>query len=176
MADAPAPAANPDAPADGGDAKPSGGKLAGPAKLAGLVLTVMLVEAGVLYVLLAPAEAAAVEALPAAETEEVAEVAVDSFSTTNARAVPGRLVHLTFRLTAVVPAGRAAEVAEAVGGPYQARVRQAVLEVARAADSAALDDPRLRSFKRELADAVNTVLREDVVRTAVLSEFKALEQ
>jgi len=170
MADAPADAPSEDAP------KKSGGKLGGPAKIAGLVLTVMLIEAGVLYVLLAPAEAVAVEELPDAKSEELAEVEVDAFSTTNARAIPGRLVHLTFRLTAVVPQERADTMQDSVSGAYKARIRQAVLEVARAADSDDLDDPRLRGFKTDLADAVNTVMREDVVRTAVVSEFKALEQ
>ncbi|MFH5803814.1 hypothetical protein [Alienimonas sp. DA493] len=169
MADAPE-----DAPSD--DEKKAPGKLGGAAKIAGLVLTVMLVEAGVLYVLLAPEEVVAEEQLPDAATEELAEVAVDAFTTTNARAIPGRLVHLTFRLTAVVPAHRAEEIKESVGGAFQARIRQSVLEVARAATSDDLDDPRLRGFKGDLADAMNTVLREDVVRTAVVSEFKALEQ
>ena len=174
MADAPADPPSDDAADDA--AKKPARKLGGPAKLAGLVLTVMLVEAGVLYVLLAPAEAVAVEQLPDAATEKLAEVEVDAFSTTNARAIPGRLVHLTFRLTAVVPAARVDEVGDSVTGTYKARIRQAVLEVARAAASDDLDDPRLRGFKSNLADAVNTVLREDVVRTAVVSEFKALEQ
>ncbi len=89
MADAP------DDPSPDAAPEKAPNKLGGPAKLAGLVLTVMLIEAGVLYVLLAPAEAVAVEQLPDAATEELAEVEVDSFSTTNARAIPGRLVHLT---------------------------------------------------------------------------------
>ena len=166
-----------DAPAADADeaAKPPG-KLAGAAKVAGLVLTVMLVEAGALWVVLAPAEAAAVEDLPAAAVEDVAEVAVDEFSTTNARAVPGRLVHLTFTLTAVVPADRTADFERAVSTEHSARVREAVLEVARAAGSDDLDDPRLAAFKRDLADAVNTVLREDLVREMAVSQFKAMEQ
>ena len=175
MADDPAPAADPKADADAGGAKPPG-KFGGVAKLGGLILTVMLVEAGVLWVLLAPAEAAAVEALPEAEAEELAEVAVDEFATTNARAVPGRLVHLTFTLTAVVPADRTADFERAVTTDHSARVREAVLETARAAGSEDLDDPRLRNFKRDLADAVNTVLREDLVRELAVSQFKALEQ
>ncbi|NNJ27658.1 hypothetical protein [Alienimonas chondri] len=171
MADAPA---EPEADADAAKKPPS--KLGGVAKIAGLVLTVMLVEAGVLYVLLAPTEAVATEELPDANTEELAEVEIDTFSTTNARAIPGRLVHLTFRLTAIVPSDRSGDVGESVSGSFKARIRQAVMEVARAATSDDLDDPRLRGFKGDLADAVNTVLREDVVRTAVVSEFKALEQ
>ena len=171
-----APAADPDAAgAEDGGAKPPG-KLGGLLKVGGLVLTVMLVEAGVLWVLLAPAEAAAVEDLPAAESEDLAEVAVDEFSTTNARAIPGRLVHLTFSLTAVVPAGRTADFEAAVTEKHSARVRQAVLEVARAAGSDDLDDPRLAAFKRDLADAVNIVLREDLVREVAVAQFKALEQ
>ena len=164
-----------DAPAADEAEKPAG-KAAGMVKVAGLVLTVMLVEAGVLWVVLAPAEAAAVEDLPAAEIEDVAEVAVDEFSTTNARAVPGRLTHLTFTLTAVVPADRTADFETAVGVEHSARVREAVLEVARAAGSDDLDDPRLAAFKRDLADAVNTVLREDLVREMAVSRFKAMEQ
>ena len=172
--DAPAAAAKADPKADA-PAKPPG-KLGGAAKVGGLVLTVMLIEAGVLWVLLAPAEVAAVEQLPESETEDLAEVSVDEFSTTNARAVPGRLVHLTFTLTAVVPADRTADFERAVGTEHSARVREAVLEVARAAGSEDLDDPRLTDFKRDLADAVNTVLREDLVRELAVSQFKALEQ
>ena len=165
-------------PADTGadDAGKVPGKFGGLAKVGGLVLTVMLVEAGVLWVLLAPAEAAAVEDLPAAVVEDVAEVALDEFSTTNARAVPGRLVHLTFSLTAVVAADRAADFGTETTEKHAARVREAVLEVARAAGSEDLDDPRLAAFKRDLADAVNTVLREDLVREMAVSQFKALEQ
>ena len=169
------PDAAPAADTPEGAAKPPG-KLGGPLKVGGAILTVMLVEAGVLWVLLAPAEAAAVEELPAVEVEDLAEVPVDEFSTTNARAVPGRLVHLTFTLTAVVPAGRAGEFEAAVTADRSARVRAAVLEVARAAGSDDLDDPRLAAFKRNLADAVNTVLREDLVREMAVSQFKALEQ
>ncbi|MEM9702107.1 MAG: flagellar basal body-associated FliL family protein [Planctomycetota bacterium] len=167
---------DPEADADESGEKKPKRKFGGPAKIAGLVLTVMLVEAGVLYVLLAPAEAVAVEDLPDSKTEELAEVEIDAFTTTNARAIVGRTVHLTFELTIVVPKERVDDVGESVTGSFKARIRQAVLEVARAANSDDLDDPRLRGFKTDLANAVNTVLKEDVVRNAVVSEFKALEQ
>ena len=172
--DAKKPAAKTPDGADRAAAKSGGGAV----KVAGLVLGVMLAEAAVLYFVLAPAGTAAADVLPGEERRDadVAEVAVGDFSTTNAKAVPGSLVHLTFKLTALVPEDRVADFTRAIEEQHPARVRQAANEVARAAEIAELDDPRLTALKSRLRAAVNTVIGESLVREFVVAEFKALEQ
>ena len=168
----------PNAPAKGDTDEAAPGRGGGVLKVAGLVLGVMLAEAAVLYFVLAPADTAAADVLPGEERRDanVTEVAVGDFSTTNAKAVPGSLVHLTFKLTALVPEDRVADFTRAIEEQHPARVKQAANEVARAAEIADLDDPRLTALKARLRASVNTVIGESLVREFVVSEFKALEQ
>jgi flagellar basal body-associated protein FliL len=107
---------------------------------------------------------------------ETVEVLVDSFSTTNSRAAPGSVIHLTFKLTAVVPSGQDVSFEHAANQHHNARVRQAVLKVARSASLEDLNDPNLTTVKRQLREEINKVLRKSYVTEVVISDFKTIEQ
>src|SRR5690606_19474065 len=81
------------------------------------------------------------------EGADAVEVVIDSFSTTNSRAAPGSVIHLTFKLTAVVPRGQEMSFEHAANQQSNARVRQAVLKVARSAGLDDLNDPKLTTMK-----------------------------
>lgn len=77
--------------------------LSKPLFLGVLLLVVSAGMAGTLLVLLNGDEAHEDElALTTEEGSDAVEVAIDSFSTTNSRAAPGSVIHVTFKLTAVV--------------------------------------------------------------------------
>lgn len=115
-------------------------------------------------------------ALTTEEGSDAVEVAIDSFSTTNSRAAPGSVIHLTFKLTAVVAAGQDMAFEHAANQHHNARVRQAVLKVARSASLEDLNDPNLTTIKRQLREEINKVLRKSYVTEVVISDFKTMEQ
>jgi hypothetical protein len=114
--------------------------------------------------------------LPAEEGSDAVEVTIDSFSTTNGRAAPGSVIHLTFKLTAVVGRGQDVAFEAAANQHHSARVRQAVLKVARSASLEDLNDPNLTTVKRQLREEINKVLRKSYITEIVISDFKTMEQ
>jgi len=151
--------------------------LSKPLFLGVLLLVVSAGMAGTFLVLLADDETPPDElALAAEEGTDAVEVAIDSFSTTNSRAAPGSVIHLTFKLTAVVAAGQDIAFENAANQHHNARVRQAVLKVARSASLEDLNDPNLTTIKRQLREEINKVLRKSYVSEVVISDFKTMEQ
>ncbi len=151
--------------------------LSKPLFLGVLLLVVSAGMAGTFLVLLSDDETAHDElALTADEGSDAVEVTVDSFSTTNSRAAPGSVIHLTFKLTAVVSSGQDIEFEHAANQHHNARVRQAVLKVARSANLEDLNDPNLTTIKRQLREEINKVLRKSYVTEVVISDFKTMEQ
>ena len=165
------------APTETGPPPVRGTLLGKPAFIAILLLVVSLGMAGA-FLLLIPGNSASHSGV-AIETEEgvdAVEVMVDSFSTTNSRAAPGSVIHLTFKLTAVVPKGQEIAFEHAANQQSNARVRQAVLKVARSAGLDDLNDPNLTTIKRQLREEINKVLRKSYVTEVVISDFKTMEQ
>jgi flagellar basal body-associated protein FliL len=151
--------------------------LSKPLFLGVLLLVVSSGMAGTFLVLLNDGETPPDElALTADEESNAVEVTVDSFSTTNSRAAPGSVIHLTFKLTAVVAAGQDIAFENAANQHHNARVRQAVLKVARSASLEDLNDPNLTTIKRQLREEINKVLRKSYVNEVVISDFKTMEQ
>ena len=160
-------------------AAPKPGLLGKPAVLGGLMVAVMIIEFGVLYFLLpgpTPDPAAAVDAAAQEEAADAVEVAVDAFSTTNGRAAPGSVIHISFKLVALVAAGEGAAFDLAANTNHKARVRQAVYQVARSASLEDLNDPNLTTIRRQLREQINKVLRKSFVTEVVISDFKTMEQ
>lgn len=160
--------------------EPRAGLLGRPAFLAVILLVVMAAEAGVLLLFLPgpAAEGHGEEGQAAANPEEpqAVEVMVDTFSTTNARAAPGTVIHVNFKLTAVVPSGQQMAFDHAANQEHNARVRQAVLKVCRNASLDDLNDPSLTSVRRQLREEINKVLRKSYVTEVVISDYKTMEQ
>ena len=161
---------------EAGRAPATGTLLGKPAFIAALLLVVSAGMASAFLLLLPAApDASALEA-GFDEGIESVEVAIDSFSTTNSRAAPGSVIHLTFKLTAVVPARQQLDFEHAANQQHNARVRQAVLKVARSAGLEDLNDPSLATVKRQLREEINKVLHKSYVSEVVISDFKTMEQ
>ena len=152
-----------------------------------LVVTVMAVEAAVLYVLISQSSAApppgsgsAVTgegvAAPSALSGDVVEVSVGQFQTTNSIAARGSTVHVTFELTATVSRGQAEAFGGAVKDAHKARIRQAVVQVARSSTMEDLKDPELSVVKRQIKEEINKVLRKSYVNEVIISDYRTMEQ
>ena len=153
-------------------------------KVLGLLVIVMAVEAAGIYLLIpAPAasatgaESEAGSSTPAAELSDTVEVPIDPpFNVTNSRAAPGSIIHITFRLVAVVSGRQQTAFADAVNVIHSARVRQAIVKVARSSSMEDLSDPELSTLKRLIREEINKVLRKSYVIEVVISDFKTMEQ
>jgi flagellar basal body-associated protein FliL len=167
------------------------GLLGKPLVLGVLLLVVMAAEAGVFLLLLpAPAHTESAEEEhgdghgggghgghgASDEGHDTVEVIVDTFSTTNSKAAPGATVHLTFKLTAVVPSGQDVAFEHAANQAHKAQVRDSVIRVARSARLEDLSDPALTTLKRQLREEINKVLKKSYVSEVAISEFKVMEQ
>ncbi|HEX6984464.1 MAG TPA: flagellar basal body-associated FliL family protein [Planctomycetaceae bacterium] len=167
------------------DAPPAEGKrrLGKPALIAVLLLVVSAGMAAAFLWLLPGGEGHGEEAAHGHEAGHGAEgegpdsveVLIDTFSTTNSRAAPGTVVHVTFKLTGVVPAGQEVAFEHAANQHHNTRVRQAVEKVARSASLDDLTDPNLTTVKRQLREEINKVLRKSYLTEVVISDFKTIE-
>lgn len=157
-------------------------------KVGALLLLVMALEAAGIYLILPrPAESSSEPrqgvALQDEESDQRAgpigdtvEVEVGTFRCTNSRAVTGAVVHVSFKLVAIVSRSQQRAFETAATGLHKNRVRQAVLEVVRSANLEDLNDPKLRTIKRQTREKINKVLRKSYVIETVISEFTVLEQ
>jgi flagellar basal body-associated protein FliL len=156
-------------------------------KLLALLLFVMGVEAAVLYMWFPPpgsqdsassedgrASAEADRLTAGVETVEV-PIGSDTFTCTNTKAAVGAVVHVTFKLYAIVSRREEAEFSQAVRS-HEARLRQAVITVARSSNREDLDDPNLSTIKRLMRERINKVLKKSFVIEVVVSEYKTMEQ
>ena len=118
------------------------------------------------------------EAVPKEESEDLdsVEVEIDSFSISNSLAAPGSVIHVSFKLVATVAMGQETAFGELVGKTKQARVRQAVIKVARSASLEDLQDPDLNVFKRQIKEEINKVLQKSYVNDVIISSFRTMEQ
>ncbi|MCA9072766.1 MAG: hypothetical protein KDA84_27775, partial [Planctomycetaceae bacterium] len=66
-----------------------------------------------------------------ASEPDTVEVEIDKFNASNSMAAPGSVIHVRFILVATVAEGQETIFAELVSNAKQARVRQAVISVAR---------------------------------------------
>ncbi|MEX0717926.1 MAG: flagellar basal body-associated FliL family protein [Planctomycetaceae bacterium] len=104
------------------------------------------------------------------------EVAIDEFNTTNSRATPGSIIHVSFKLVAIVAANEREPFATAVNGSHEARVREAIEKVVRSTSLDDLRDPSYVMLKRRIKSDINKVLRKSYVIEAVIRDFKTIEQ
>jgi flagellar basal body-associated protein FliL len=147
-------------------------------KLIGISAVAALLAAAATYFLVtpsAPAEAAEPEAAVEAQPELV-EVPIDTFNTSNRSAAAGSVIHVRFNLVATVPRGHEVALDDAVTRTMPARIRQAVMEVARSSSLDDLKDPELSVLKRKVKEEINKVLRKSLVSEVIISEFRTMEQ
>jgi flagellar basal body-associated protein FliL len=150
-----------------------------------LLFAVMAVEGAGIYLLLpSPASGGAADEKPAAPDESAkadvghtVEVPIEPIvNVTNSLAAPGSIIHVTFKLVAVVPRDQQLAFEDAVNVEHNARVRQAIVKVARSTNMDDLSDPELSTLKRMIREEMNKVLRKSYVHECVISDFKTMEQ
>ena len=112
----------------------------------------------------------------AAGDSESTEVTLETFMTTNNKASPGSIIHMTFRLVCIVATAQRTAFEHAANEEHRHRVRETVLKVARSASMEDLSDPDLSSIKRLFREEINKVLRKSYVTEVVISDFKTIEQ
>ena len=153
-----------------------------------LVLMVIVVQAIVTYLLLPGAEKthkldekdhAAAEPAPEPEVGaidgDVAEVPVGDFSFSNGTAVPGSIIHVDFKMSAVASAKQASNL-EQQFKMRQARIRQAVNKIVRSSNLEELNDPNLGTIKRLIREEINRQLTRSYVIEIVITDIRTMEQ
>ena len=100
----------------------------------------------------------------------------DSFNCTNSVADPGSIVHVTFKLIAIVSKDQRQNFVEAANTNHKHRVRQEIVKVARSSSLEDLKDPNLGTMKRLIREEINKVLGTSYVNKVVISEFRIMLQ
>jgi len=104
------------------------------------------------------------------------EVEIGQFNPTNRRAAPGSVIHVSFKLTAMVSANLAQTFQAILRDTHEARVSQAVIKVARSSSLEDLNDVNLDIIKRKIREDVNKVLQKSYIIDVVITQFRTTEQ
>lgn len=170
--------------AEGGEvvAKKSGG-----GKMKILVLVAMLGEAG-LFLFLGvgsngAADAASADAMPVEEDpktdaseEELVEIEVHSFNVTNTTAAADTVIHISFKVHALLASDQQDEFKEKVNSSHKVRVRESVETIFRSATMEDLSDSSLSTLRRLVREEINRVLRQSYVVSIVFNDYKTIQQ
>lgn len=152
--------------------------------IGGGVLAFVLLEVAILYMFMPKAAEPVAKTEQAEKTEEetdetqdeTAEVAIGgNFSCTNSKAAAGTVVHVDFKLHALVGSDSSVKFAAKLTD-HAARIRQAILKVVRSASLEELNDPNLSTMKRLIREEINKVLRKSFVLEIVISDYRTMEQ
>lgn len=182
---------NSDSPGPSAAARGKSGKL----KIIALLVVAMIGEAGVFIFMGAgsatPAAALAVDGAAKPEAaadggrkvsaeppraDGLVEVEVHNFTVTNNIAAADTIVHVAFKMYALVPSDQKSAFEDAAMVKNKARVREAVEKIARSATLDDLNDPNLGTLKRLLKEEVNKVLKQSYIVEVVISDFRTMEQ
>lgn len=153
--------------------------------IAGIVVGAMVLEAAVIYFMLPtpPSTAAAGTDPDKKPTETVVEVSddtgevpIDSFNCTNNRVAPGSVVHLSFKVIAVVPEIQKISFNTAANDRNKTRVRQAIERIVRSSSMEDLHDPSLNTVKRLIREEVNKIVGKSYISEIVVNDFRMIEQ
>tara|TARA_R110002072_G_scaffold13481_3_gene56987 strand:- start:59174 stop:59728 length:555 start_codon:yes stop_codon:yes gene_type:complete len=174
---------------DGVDGEAVAGKKSGSGKMKILILVMvaMLGEAG-LFLFLGvgadgAADAASAETKPAEkeltpkdDEEELVEVEVHSFSVTNTTAAADTVIHISFKVHALLASDQENEFKSAVTSSHKVRVRESIETIFRSATMEDLSDSSLSTLKRLVREEINRVLRQSYVVSIVFNDYKTIQQ
>lgn len=110
------------------------------------------------------------------EQDSLAEVEIHTFNVTNNTAAADAIIHISFKLHALVAADQKSGFDKAANEDNKARVREAVERIARGATVEDLNDPAAGTLKRLLREEINKVLKQSYIIEVVLSDFKTMQQ
>jgi flagellar basal body-associated protein FliL len=163
--------------------KKSGG---GMVKILILVVVAMLGEAGLFLFLgvgsSGAADASSADAMPAEEelkpddNEELVEVEVHSFSVTNTMAAADTVIHISFKVHALLASDQETEFKNKVSSSHKVRVRESIETIFRSATMEDLSDSSLSTLRRLVREEINRVLRQSYVVSIVFNDYKTIQQ
>ena len=177
------------APPSGGGPLPRTRKGGKGMKIAGIVVVMIAVEVAATWYFLAPASArktpgktdpADANSPPSepdteAASSDTAEVPIgNGFGCTNNKAAASA-IHIDFKLVALVTPSQRVKFDLSIK-EHEARIRQAVIKVARSSSLEDLNDPNLGTMKRLIREEINKILHKSYVLEVVISEFTTMEQ
>ena len=165
-------------------AKKSGG---GMVKILVLVAVAMLGEAGLFLFLgvgtSGAADAASAEVIPAEKApkpadkdDELVEVEIHSFSVTNTTAAADTVIHISFKVHALLAKDQETKFKSAVSSSHKVRVRESIETIFRSATMEDLSDSSLSTLKRLVREEINRVLRQSYVVSIVFNDYKTIQQ
>jgi hypothetical protein len=154
--------------------------------IAASIVPSMLLGGVVTYLLAAPTAPAAVkpDEEKAAEEkdkeaeadDEFVEVDLDSFNFTNNRVNPGSVVHISFKVVALVAKPQEIKFRDLATKTNKSRVRQVVERIVRSSELDDLNDPNLSTIKRLLREDINKVLARSFISEIVIHDYRLMEQ
>lgn len=168
----------------------TGSSLMGKLKVVGLVVGVVLVECGFAYMLIPSAvadpqtSAAAIKAAEAdlaggeeenAEAENQVEVDLGEFRVTSYQPATGTTFRVNFHLYGTIPE-EDQEQFDVLKEANEARLREQVNVIVRAAEIPDLTDPTLGLIKRRILDKINRILGKQIVKGVIFSDMSFVEQ
>jgi len=165
------------------DRKSGSGKI----KILVLVVVAMLGEAGLFLFLgvgstgaadVASAEQVQAEPKPAPpeDESELVEVEVHNFSVTNTTAAADTVIHISFKVHALMASDQEDSFKTAVQSSHKVRVREAIETIFRSATMEDLTDTSLSTLKRLVREEINRMLRQSYVVSVVFNDYKTIQQ
>ncbi|HEY3965761.1 MAG TPA: flagellar basal body-associated FliL family protein, partial [Planctomycetaceae bacterium] len=106
---------------------------------------------------------------------EFAEVTLGDYSFSNSTAVPGIIIHVDFKLSAVATSKMASSL-ESQLKVHQMRVREKVNKIVRSSNLDELNDPNLGTIKRLIKEDINRLLRKTYVVEVIITDMRVMEQ
>ena len=170
--------------------------MAGLLKIGGLVLVLLIAQVGIFWYFFSGGmsgsgttkEAAQEKVVPEKAAAEIADTGSDNaeftevnvsplaFRCTNGKAAAGGgVVHVDFKLVALVPTPQATKFQDKLK-LHEARIRQAVAAVARSLTLDDLNDPNLAMMKRRIREEINKDLAGNFVHDIVIIDYTTMEQ
>ena len=179
-------------PADSGEGleQSGGSSLMGKLKVAALIAAVVLVECGVAYMLIPSAAAdaqssdAAIAAAEAklegdeaekAEEEKEVEIDLGEFRVTSYQPATDATFRVNFHLFGTVLDDNK-DAFEELKLANEARLREQVNVIVRAAEIPELTDPTLALIKRRILEKINRILGKQLVKGVIFSDMSFVEQ
>ena len=166
-----------------GEKKSGSGKM----KILVLIVVAMLGEAGLFFFLgvgsSGASDAAATETMsgedgpkPDEDEEELVEVEVHDFSVTNTIAATDTVVHISFKVHALLAIDQETGFKEKITASHKVRVRESIETIFRSATMEDLTDSSLSTLKRLVREEINRVLRQSYVVSIVFNDYKTIQQ
>ncbi|MBI3860340.1 MAG: flagellar basal body-associated FliL family protein [Planctomycetia bacterium] len=110
-----------------------------------------------------------------ADRVDLAEVAVGDFSFSNTSAVPGIIMNVDFKLTALASPSQSS-ILESQMRWHQERIREAINRIVRSSSYDQLTDPNLGTLKRLIRGEINQLMSGKLVSEIVINDIRILEQ